>query len=483
MVDGRTSPTLRAIPVLIAVCLLGLPAHAKYSGGTGEPNDPYQIATAADLIALGNEPNDYDKCFLLTADIDLDPNLPGGRVFDRAVIAADTDAANWRFQGTPFTGVFDGKGHTISRLTIEGGSYLGLFGQIGAPAVVSNLFLEAVDVKGTGDYVGGLVGGSNHAIVSQCYSTAIVRGAWCVGGLVGVNGRGAVTQCYSAGTVSGVWYLGGLVGLNNGVVTYCYSTGSVSGSQFIGGLVGSNAQGSSISDCYSTGSVSGDYDVGGLIGLNGRYSVDYDGPDGVVIRCYSTGPVSGSGPAGHVGGLVGNSAPFDGEEVVFDCFWNMQTSSQAESGGGTGKTTAEMQTAKTFLDGGWDFVGETANGPNDVWKIAEGLDYPRLWWEPYDGQVTVELGQVFAVTLESNPSTGYGWEWIDEEDSIVEQVGEAQFKGRDTGDPPLVGAGGWEVLTFKAVSPGQMTLKLVYRRAWEEGVEPLKTFLLHVVVP
>ena len=32
-----------------------------YSGGTGEPNDPYQIATAEDLIVLGNEPNDYDS--------------------------------------------------------------------------------------------------------------------------------------------------------------------------------------------------------------------------------------------------------------------------------------------------------------------------------------------------------------------------------------------------------------------------------------
>jgi hypothetical protein len=61
---------------------LVLPATAKYSGGTGEPNDPYQIATAADLIALGETPDDYDKHFLLTADIDLDPNLPGRHLVD-----------------------------------------------------------------------------------------------------------------------------------------------------------------------------------------------------------------------------------------------------------------------------------------------------------------------------------------------------------------------------------------------------------------
>jgi len=49
----------------------------KYSGGSGTPDDPYQIATAAYLIALGDTPEDYDKHFILTADIDLDPNLPG----------------------------------------------------------------------------------------------------------------------------------------------------------------------------------------------------------------------------------------------------------------------------------------------------------------------------------------------------------------------------------------------------------------------
>ena len=49
--------------------------------------------------------------------------------------------------------------------------------------------------------------------------------------------------------------------------------------------------------------------------------------------------------------------------------------------GGTPKTTAEMQTAATYLEAGWDFVDETANGTDDIWWILEGQDYPRLWWE------------------------------------------------------------------------------------------------------
>ena len=96
----------------------------------------------------------------------------------------------------------------------------------------------------------------------------------------------------------------------------------------------------------------------------------------------SKGRVTDAG--GLVGGLFGcNAGTWDWGvlKVLTSSFWDMQTSGQSWSDGGTGKTTAEMQTAKTFLDAGWDFVGETANGTEDLWWILEGKDYPRLWWE------------------------------------------------------------------------------------------------------
>jgi len=96
--------------------------------------------------------------------------------------------------------------------------------------------------------------------------------------------------------------------------------------------------------------------------------------------------------------------------------------------------------------------------------------------------VELEQGRILVVTLESNPTTGYRWEQIAAQESILQQMGEAEFKQSDTGGPPLVGAGGWEIFRFKAISAGQMTLQLVYHRTWEEGVEPLKTFSLQVVV-
>ena len=97
-------------------------------------------------------------------------------------------------------------------------------------------------------------------------------------------------------------------------------------------------------------------------------------------------------------------------------------------------------------------------------------------------QVELEVGQIIIVTLESNPTTGYWWEQAENQESILEQMGEVEFKPSETGEPQLVGAGGWEIFRFKAISAGQMTLQLVYHRSWEEGVEPLKTFSLQVVV-
>jgi len=70
---------------------------------------------------------------------------------------------------------------------------------------------------------------------------------------------------------------------------------------------------------------------------------------------------------------------------VTQSLWDTKTSGQTTSAGGTGKTTAEMQTAKTFLEAGRDFVGETENGTEDMWWILEGKDYPRLWWELIPG--------------------------------------------------------------------------------------------------
>ncbi|MHC4584852.1 MAG: LamG domain-containing protein [Planctomycetota bacterium] len=341
MMEVRKSGFLWAITLLIAIFSLSFPAYAKYSGGAGEPNDPYQIATAEDLMLLGENSEDYDKHFILTADIDLDPNLPGRKVFDKAVIAKTVmvrTRTGGREDGILFTGFFNGSGYKISHLTIRGGRNLGLFGRLGNGAEIKNLGVTDCNIVGF-DYIGGLVG-ENSGTVTNCYSTGTIDGNEDVGGLVGSN-RGYISQCYNTCTVSGYIAIGGLAGFNLSRIANCYNSGAVSGIiESIGGLVGINF--ASIDNCHSIGTVNDNWMAGGLVGY------------------YSLGTLG----------------------TVANCFWDVETSGQTTSGGGMGKTTAEMQMESTFTKAGWDFVAETENGTEDIWWIDEGQDYPRLWWEP-----------------------------------------------------------------------------------------------------
>jgi len=357
---GKTTPPPNSADMFIYD--VNAVATKKYEGGTGEPNDPYLIDTAEQLNTIGAEPNDWDKHFKLMADIDL-----SGYSYERAVIAPDTNDVNGGFQGTAFNGVFDGNGHTISHLTIEGDSYLGLFGRLEYGGAISNLGLETVDVNGTGNDVGCLAG-RNSGRITSCYSTGTASGdwSWSIGGLVGDN-DGMISNCHSTGAVSGQNHIGGLVGFNyDGMITSSYSTGSVKGlfrtsvNDNAGGLVGENYWGT-ISNCYSNSSVSGNLSAGGLVGVNG----------GTISNCYSTGAVSSQS---HVGGLVGWGS-------VTSSFWDIEASGQSSSDGGIGKTTSEMQIASTFLEAGWDFVDEIENGTEDVWSICEGTNYPRFVWQ------------------------------------------------------------------------------------------------------
>ena len=210
MAEIKNSRIPRTISLLVTICLFSLPAYAKYSGGSGMADDPYQIATARDLMLLGESPEDYDKYFILTADIDLDPKLPDGKVFDKAVIAPDTSSSIF-FQGGRFTGLFDGNGHVISHLTVTGEDYLGLFGELASDAKIKNLGVVDIDITGN-DKIGGLVGYNLASDITRCYSTGTVRGNSDVGGLAGYTQGGNITCSFSTTEVSGSLYVGGLVG-------------------------------------------------------------------------------------------------------------------------------------------------------------------------------------------------------------------------------------------------------------------------------
>jgi hypothetical protein len=367
-----------SIVVSIALIILSSPfAYAKYSGGSGTAGDPYQIANVADLLALAVNTGDYGKCFILISDID----LSSSGTFTTAVIAPDTDNSNHFHDGATFTGIFDGAGHKISNLTINtnghGNSYLGLFGEIDFDSQIKNLGLENVSIIGgdNSEYYGGLIGYSMGNI-DNCYAIgSIVAGysTTSLGGLVGNNLGGTISNCFATCAVAGgdsVNFLGGLLGNNmNGSVSNCYATGTIAGGEFagaLGGLVGENT--GSISNCNSTGNVTGGswaVILGGLVGENYGSSS--------ISNCYSSGIVRGGGDSMWIGGLVGEKLSGN----ISSCYF-LKTSGP-DNGYGIPLTNTQMKQQASFID--WDFVGETANGTDDIWSITEGVSYPKLTWQ------------------------------------------------------------------------------------------------------
>jgi len=94
-------------------------------------------------------------------------------------------------------------------------------------------------------------------------------------------------------------------------------------------------------------------------------------------------------------------------------------------------------------------------------------------------QIELEEGQTLAITVESNPSTGYSWARQDDPpDDVLVLVGEPEYRAKST----LPGGGGTETLRFRAERPGTTTLELIYRRPWEEDADPAATYTLTVSV-
>jgi hypothetical protein len=220
----------QSILFAMAVLLSASAFAGTYSGGTGEPNDPYLIATAEDLNDIGNHPEDFNKCFLMVDDINL----------------ADYTGTQFNIigehPGNPFTGVFDGNDHKIWNFSFSsfGRSYIGLFSYVRSEGQIMNLGMENIDVNVVnGGYVGGLVG-YNRGLISNCYATGTVTASYSSSELVEEN----KASNYSSTTgVLSYYHFGGLVGYNlyNGKISNCYANICVSGTGvYIGGLVGTN---------------------------------------------------------------------------------------------------------------------------------------------------------------------------------------------------------------------------------------------------
>jgi len=93
--------------------------------------------------------------------------------------------------------------------------------------------------------------------------------------------------------------------------------------------------------------------------------------------------------------------------------------------------------------------------------------------------VTVKPGKEFSLVLDSNRTTGYGWSLDGSVDkSVVKLIG-SDYRQPST---KLVGAGGADIFTFRAVRKGKTVVFLRYARPWEKGVEPVRRAAFTVIV-
>lgn len=243
--------------------------------GSGTETDPYQIGTAEGLKWFRDKVNNAKAkeetkiCAVLTANIDLKNEewTPIG-------IGEDT-----RTEDLPYSGTFDGNGHTISGLNVNyGDKNGGLFCYVKS-ATIKNLTVAGSVTYSSGDGIayGGIVGCADSSTIENCTNRCTVTGNWDAGGIVGRSVDSDIIGCANFGNISSPFRSGGICGIVTGQVDAygidatirdCYNVGMVSG-KYAGGITGQSDSGNIdilIANCYNVGSLHGNDATGEIIG-------------------------------------------------------------------------------------------------------------------------------------------------------------------------------------------------------------------------
>lgn len=221
-----------------------------------------------------------------------------------------TLTSNWTTVGTetePFKGTFDGKGYTITGLTIptSGNEYMGFIGMLDG-GTVKNVKFASVSVNGKDDVgtaVGRIINGGIVSGVQVLGGT--VSGAKRVGGVVGsIKASGTVSDCTNAAVVTANdRNAGGIVGSayytetgKQMYITNCVNNGAVTASGVCGGIVSLSA--ANVSGNTNTAAVKGT-EVGGIVGEQKSY--------GSVTNNTNSGAVTNTSEnaAYGAGGIIG----------------------------------------------------------------------------------------------------------------------------------------------------------------------------------
>ena len=306
-------------------------SHPALSGGYGTYDDPYQISTKEDLVALSvfvNEESDGSLLYyIMTADIDM-----SGIEFE--------PINNYKYPLDDYNVNFDGNNHKITNLTIaKGNNYCGLFGKVnGNHLTIQNLTIENINIDVETDedmaYVGGVVayyGNPSQAgssTISNCHVSGLIKMEdyipSCVGGIVGYGKNIDIQNCKNKAKINidpgnvntnrdnGI---GGIVGKSavpsitgtTHLISHCSNIGDISGPMNVGGIAGYTL-GISASKNNNTGHITySDGYAGGIIGNASSTLIDFSCNIGPVTISYEGFDNKSTIKSNYIGGIAGYS--------------------------------------------------------------------------------------------------------------------------------------------------------------------------------
>lgn len=328
--------------------------------GSGTETDPYQISTADQLKLFRDKVNDAKTkeetkiCAVLTADIDLKNEewTPIG-----IGNGTENNGATIDF---PYSGTFDGNGHTISGLNVNyRNKNGGLFCYV-MNATIKNLTVAGSVTHSSGDGVayGGIVGCADSSTIENCTNRCTVTGNWYAGGIVGWSTDSDIIGCANFGNISSPSFSGGICGK-------------------IGGENDAAGIDATIRDCYNVGMVSGNY-AGGITGQSDSEDIDI-----LIANCYNVGSLHGSTNTGEIIGDL--SGPIC--TTIDNCYY-LPTGNPASTSDRVNVKRTDSKTAAEFADG--TVLNLLINGRADsehpwyetcIYLEAAGKTLPVFKWQ------------------------------------------------------------------------------------------------------
>lgn len=355
---------------------------AKTFKGSGTESDPYIISNASELRKLSDDVESgmtyRNEFFKMTADVTVNRNV---LTEDGSLNGNGSNFEQWKPIGkekTPFCGTFDGNGHSISGIYINGKDedvYLGLFGLLSG-TVTSVTIKDSYIKGGEKSYCGGVAGymdyydagtassGWYNPRITNTKSYAFVSGYWA-GGIAGrcYGSKSNIDRCANYGDIEG-HNVSGIAYLQYGSIENSVNYGKVNNTiKGWSGGISSCITGTSekVKNCANFGSIVGNSAKGCGIAVSAT-----------IENCVNYGKVTAGAPDNYG---IGNGGK------ITNCYY-LETSCSDGSYDATVKNcvsmTAKQMQQQAFLDE-LNKNSRTLGSTYSQWKFGkDGL--PTLEW-------------------------------------------------------------------------------------------------------